>query len=398
MNKTLALALSLSTAAACTDDAAAPTTPGMPADMMEQQPGDMAPGATAGSLDATFGKGGMRSLGVAGYASSIARQGDKLVVCANELSSYMQPVIGRFNLDGSVDKTFGSQGLVKLTADATFVCERIEVRGDGSLVAMMRLGADRFAMSFDSSGHNATNGVKNWWFNALTGSGDVTYTAWADNAFGLWSMNVMDTNGTVPAISFSIGGESTANHVFVRDGVFTVTGVYQNAMGHGWGVYRGTTSSADPTPKVVNAGNANVQDLLHDSIILANGNTFLVGGLDTDVAVMTAVFAKGEGTVETHALGATSTARGVMLDGSDRPIVVGSATIDGVSQYMWQRYDASGLALDGEYAGGGVMAAPALSGSGELVAAVRVDSAIYALATNDVEDATPSVGLVKIVE
>jgi hypothetical protein len=260
----------------------------------------------------------------------------------------------------------------------------------------MRSGNQRHAMSLDASGKYVSSGPSGTDVFGFSLSGG-TASHVKSSFVGVWTLQILDDDTATLAKQFVVDDESSANRVFVNGNTFTLTGMITGIGATGWGVLRGNSSSDEPDPTLVNAGGG-AYDILRDSMVLRDGTTFLVGGLDTDLEVMTAHFVNGVPTVETHKLGAASTGHAVALDGSDRPIVVGGATINAQGHYMWQRYKTDGSAIDATYAGGGVMSAPALSGSGELVSVVRVNGAIYALATNDVEKTTPSVGLVKIVE
>ena len=83
-----------------------------------------------GSLDPTFGSGGIVVTTINTFANDVVLQGDgKIVVSAGGL-------IARFNPNGSVDPTFGSGGTINLLASS------LAIQSDGKILAAVIAGGD----------------------------------------------------------------------------------------------------------------------------------------------------------------------------------------------------------------------------------------------------------------
>jgi uncharacterized delta-60 repeat protein len=102
----------------------------------------------AGQLDPTFGDGGRvdTSLGaVAASAQTVAIQSDGKVLVGGEITfgklRRTRPMIARFNEDGSIDRTFGESGVVRINVPAGAVTH-IEISRKGTITVG---GADMLA-------------------------------------------------------------------------------------------------------------------------------------------------------------------------------------------------------------------------------------------------------------
>ena len=99
---------------------------------------------TDGSLDATFGDGGIVITDIAGhddYAQSVVIQGDGKILVAGatsyytEYSSVGQQVLVRYCTDGSLDNTFGSDGIAVIGVPSNVgVTGSMTLQGDGKIV------------------------------------------------------------------------------------------------------------------------------------------------------------------------------------------------------------------------------------------------------------------------
>jgi uncharacterized delta-60 repeat protein len=89
---------------------------------------------SAGALDTTFGGTGMVSTPSAGVSSAIAVQPDlKVVVAGSKINGYFE--VARYKVDGSLDSTFGSAGIVSLPM-STFAAhaQAVAVQPDGKIL------------------------------------------------------------------------------------------------------------------------------------------------------------------------------------------------------------------------------------------------------------------------
>lgn len=394
------LALSLS-AVACGGveplDADMPDA-GVEAPDASELPGtDAPPAPLAGTQDMAYGTNGAMPLdAVPGYPADAAVQGDKLVVCSSHNDNgTLHATLTRVGFDGAVDTSFGSDGQGHLVLSDATTCRRIAVRPDGSLVAYIveqgvvgaLLRIDRDGKTLDaaiaSGSLRGMNLAGNMLLAAHTQTGSTQVAIDPEHPSDIASNDNLMGAAVKP---FSIGGK----HALV--GTFTYGGAT------GWGVVReAAEGTLAPPPEVVAAGTA-TSDFLLDAVALVDGSILAVGSADQDRDSMLALFPPtGAATVKTQQLGLTSSSRRVILDGAGRPIVLGSATVNGGSQLTWQRLGAD-LEVDAAYAGGGTVTAPAPHGSGDIAGAVRYGGSIYILASYDVEQPMPKTALIKIAE
>ncbi|GEO09133.1 hypothetical protein SAE01_16290 [Segetibacter aerophilus] len=88
-----------------------------------------------GSLDKTFSNDGIQKtdfFGFGDYANSIALQGDKIVVAGDAVSSssgYLTTAIARYNSDGSLDKSFSGDGLqtTGISSSASLIVQKDKI-------------------------------------------------------------------------------------------------------------------------------------------------------------------------------------------------------------------------------------------------------------------------------
>jgi uncharacterized delta-60 repeat protein len=147
-----------------------------------------------GSLDSTFGSGGLVTTDFGGFeaATAVALQGDgRIVVTGSTFSGgFQQFVLARYNGDGSLDTTFGSGG--KVTTDfglGSGFGGALAIQSDGKLVAAGRAGVDFVLARYKGDGS----------LDSSFGSGGFVTTdfggALFDAAFGV----ALQANGKVVA-------------------------------------------------------------------------------------------------------------------------------------------------------------------------------------------------------
>jgi len=92
---------------------------------------------TDGSLDSTFGSGGTVTtvIGDDSVANAVALQSDgKIVVAGNSQWATQRITVVRYNADGSLDNTFGSGGIITLELSDLDSAEDVVVQPDGKTV------------------------------------------------------------------------------------------------------------------------------------------------------------------------------------------------------------------------------------------------------------------------
>lgn len=90
-----------------------------------------------GSLDPSFGAGGRASANVTGFrdmAFGVALQADGKIVVAGYGGSTNDPLVARYNPDGTLDASFGSAGAVQTAVDGVFT--DVVIQPDGKIVAV----------------------------------------------------------------------------------------------------------------------------------------------------------------------------------------------------------------------------------------------------------------------
>ena len=108
--------------------------------------------AQAGSLDPTFGTGGIVTTPNTGAPVAIAIQSDGRILVAGESTSGEFPTLGlaRYNTDGSLDSTFGTGGIV--TDNSVSPAFAMTLQSDGKILAGAIKGASLAVLRFNTNG------------------------------------------------------------------------------------------------------------------------------------------------------------------------------------------------------------------------------------------------------
>jgi uncharacterized delta-60 repeat protein len=115
---------------------------------------------TNGSLDATFGTGGVVStaVGASAYAAALVRQtDDKLVIAGSTTSGSTQSIlVARYESDGTLDAGFGAGGIVVTTLALPTTAAGVALESDGKIVVIGTVGtgdaADLVVLRYDTAG------------------------------------------------------------------------------------------------------------------------------------------------------------------------------------------------------------------------------------------------------
>jgi uncharacterized delta-60 repeat protein len=246
--------------------------------------------AAAGDLDTRFGSGGVVQTnfapGDSDYAFAVALQADGKIVVAGQTGVYpdLHSALARYTRNGGLDRTFGTNGKVSPVFDAEGdQLSAVAIQADGKIVAAGSLIANNFPQAFLLARFNAdgsldttfgTNGMVTTTFGDSTASGhDVVVQVDGKilevgvsgagpyselNDFALARFNA---DGT-PDASFGSGGQLTTHFsgqfntgttasaaVLQGDGKVVVVGTYKNeGTPHEFALARyGTDGSLDPT-------------------------------------------------------------------------------------------------------------------------------------------------------
>ncbi len=90
---------------------------------------------TDGSLDSTFGDDGMVTTEFAGAAYAAAVQSDGKIVVAGYTANGIAFALVRYNADGSLDTSFGSDGKVQTNFGGTDFAYALAIQADGKIIA-----------------------------------------------------------------------------------------------------------------------------------------------------------------------------------------------------------------------------------------------------------------------
>ncbi len=278
-----------------------------------------------GSLDISFGVNGAVTTPL-GWANDIAIQSDGKIVVAGEIwNTDSDFAVVRYNIDGSLDPTFGINGIVTADIEEDDSAHALAIQSDGKIV--------------------------------VAGSALVRYNINGsfDTGFGI---NGIVTNADGVSIAIQTDGKIvTAGSIWNGNGIydFTVTkwntdGSLDITFGTGGTV---TTSIGDFT------------DLAFDIAIQSDGKIVIAGhtwyGTDYDFAVsrynpdgsLDASFGRG-GIVTTRVGSQGGEAYSIAIQSNGKIVVAGSALTDSGRDFGVVRYNSDG-SLDTSFGIGGIV-------------------------------------------
>lgn len=333
-------------------------------------------------LDCSFDGDGIAlsspAVDVANIAYSIVRQSDgKLVVVGTGGSDF---TLARYNNDGSLDATFGGDGLVQTHIGATDRAYAIKQQADGKLVVG---GATVGASSYGVLVRYNTDGSVDSSFGvsgvASVSNSNGVNMALAQQADGKWlaawsagvnlSILARFTQDGMLDSTFGNGGTRTASYGFdavaiQQDGKIIVSGCVTSIICTQFHTSRyssnGTLDATFGTNGVVNTdagGSDNAYAVLiqpDQKIVLVGGNsvnTVLMrynsnGSLDGSFGV--------SGIVQTNVYSGTDRGMGAVLQGDGKIVVAGYASNSTNNDVMLLRYNADG-SLDSTFDGDGIV-------------------------------------------
>jgi uncharacterized delta-60 repeat protein len=164
-----------------------------------------------GSLDQSFGSGGIAVNNISSgydYTYAVALQSDGKIVTSGSTSG--QAFVARYNTDGSLDTSFGSNGLVTDSFGGSDTAFDVAIQSDGKIVAT---GADSngngtmFVIRYNSNGSHDTSFASNGIYTAsapagavglvIQSDGKIVLGGWVRNAYLSWAMSRLNSDGTL---------------------------------------------------------------------------------------------------------------------------------------------------------------------------------------------------------
>ena len=285
---------------------------------------------TNGSLDNTFGTNGLvtTSIGTSSFLSDIALQTDgKIVAVGSSRVGSSQNIftLCRYNTNGSLDNTFGSEGIVTTSIGTESFAGAVAIQTDGKIVAA-GMGLSGSPSYFALTRYN-TNGS-------------------LDNTFGIGGI-----------VSTSIGSTSDADADAIAiqtDGKIVVAGQGKNGAQHHFALTRyNTNGSLDNTFGIGGIISTSIGTLsrIYDIAIQTDGKIVAAGYSDIGTqynCVLTRYVINGSlditfginGIVTTSIGTSSSLASGIEIQTDGKIVAVGSAS-DAGGQILLARYNNS---------------------------------------------------------
>lgn len=248
-----------------------------------------------GSLDTSFGTGG-EAAASSGYVYSIALQSDGKVLTGAWGSGNF--IVSRYNVDGSVDTSFGTSGVVTTSIGNTTQLQRLLLRPSGKIVAVGYTSipySSIYKVSFVLARYNTdgsldttfgTNGIAQPFFDygyhlndvslasaALDANGKII-VAGSDKQWEGWVIGRYNTDGTLDT---TFGNAGFVSGVGASNGWASDVSVLSNGQILAAGTWQDTTphyaALARYTP-----GNATVNVTTGDGTVVADPPTVSISG------------------------------------------------------------------------------------------------------------------------
>jgi uncharacterized delta-60 repeat protein len=293
---------------------------------------------TDGSLDTSFGVGGIVSTNLPGsreYIRQVAVQADGKILAAAfgsddpaAVDNQSQAVLLRYNADGSLDTTFDTDGyaVIRFAGWRQSDADDLVVQADGKIVlsgyvadvgridaAMMRVNADG---SLDTT----------------FGVGGLVVTDLGSNVDENLSKALVQADGKIVAVGFA--EFATRDAILVRynadgslDSTFGTNG--QVILDHSGATDSGYDLALQADGKIVMVGFS----------VVAGNQDFFVSRFDAN-GVLDTTFGTG-GVTTTDFAGGSDTGWDVVIQNGDKIVVAGSATISGTQRVALARYIAN---------------------------------------------------------
>lgn len=339
--------------------------------MVVAQMGWSAPAwAQPGALDTTFGAGGKVTTDFsrkADLVQGVAVQADGKIVAVGwaTVGGKYRFGLARYNVDGSLDSTFGTGGKVT-TVFGGFedTASAVAIQQDGKIVVVGTTDANgsanyQFALArYNSDGELDT-----------TFSSDGMTTTTLSGTYSSAHAVAVQGDGKIVVAGYDLFEPEASGFALAR---YTTTGSLDSTFGNGrgWvltdfgGSFGNATSVAlQPDGKIVVAGASDV----------GASNDFALARYNTDGSLDTTFGFNGDGLVTTEFFGFQDYGQSVAVDGSGNIVVAGQAYgANGIRTFALARYTTDGL-LDSTFDADGKVTTDFL-GRGSFALAVVVDA------------------------
>jgi len=289
---------------------------------------------TDGSLDTTFGTDGIATTDFGSGDDiffSMALQSDHKIVAVG--SSYISGknvfAVVRYNADGSLDTSFSSDGIVTTTINASNdAANSIAVQGNGKIVVTGLSEVGTSHSVFAVVRYNADGSLDTSF--SLDGIVTTAIDSFDDRANSI----ALQNNGKIVAAGYS-KTPSKYNFAVVRyntdgslDTTFGIDGIVTTAIGPETDVANSIALQSDG--KIVSAGRS-YQDLSNDDFAVVRYNTD--GSLDTTFGT--------DGIATTDFGAAADEAYSIAVQSDGKFVIAGASVIAGNSDFAIVRYIAS---------------------------------------------------------
>ncbi len=318
------------------------------------------------SLDSTFGQGGIVETAINSLGddnlSSTAIQSDGKIIAAGDIydGSYHSLAVSRYNTDGSLDYTFGTNGIaITNIGTPAAINYYLAIQSDGKIVVAgsMYNGSDYdfLVLRFKSNGA----------LDIAFGNNGITTTHIGSSNDIVSSVSIQSDGKIVVAGDYNSGGNNYdfAAVRFTTDGnldnTFGTNGIVKTPIGSSNDFAESAAIQTDG--KIVLAGYTNNGSAYDFAIVRYNTN----GDLDNTF---------GTGGITTTTIGpVNSYARAVKIQ-DDGKIVVSGYFIDGIDySFVTARYNSDGD-LDNTFGGYGIVATPIIGSSVTIAYSMSLES------------------------
>ncbi len=299
-----------------------------------------------GSLDSSFGGTGTIRIphGYAEGRSVVIQSNNKIIISGISLNTSIlgnQFVAYRYNEDGTIDSTFGANGIVikKLYDGAGYddICLASSLQSDGKLILAGKSknssGYNFAAIRFDTTGtvDSSFGTYGTFTFNINNGDGsDDEINSLAIQPDGKIIMAGFSINNSISAIAVS-----RINYNGTLDNNFGINGTERTIILNNFGSERANSIAIQPDGKIIAAGFSSG----------INNSSFLVARYNSDGTIDNSFGSNGS--VKSHVIGGIGTLDGaldVALQPDGKIIAVGYSNTNSGSSFGVIRYN-----KDGEY-------------------------------------------------
>jgi uncharacterized delta-60 repeat protein len=287
--------------------------------------------ASSGDLDPTFGNGGTVTtefqvkFDSEAYASAVQADGKLLVAgSVGEIGSRTNFSMARYNIDGSLDATFGGTGRITANFSGEDVAYAVEVQYDGKILVA---GAGNAPMSLTRS-FTIVRYMPDGSRDASFGTGGVVTTSIGSSSY------VVDLVIQSDSKIVAVGGTSSA----------------QVELDFALARYMpdGSLDTSFGTGGIVTTDFANTRDVASAVAYQPDGMIVMVGSADTNFALARYMpdgnpdTSFGAGGKVVRDLGGTDVAKGATLASDGRIVVAGASGTFAVPTFIVARYLANG--------------------------------------------------------